>query len=247
MRLRLDPEERRRRLIEAAMPLFANQGFAGTTTKEIARAAGVSEGLLFKYFATKSALYEAILDHCRTTNPEFERLHHLPPSTATLIAIVEYFVAYFADMEDRTLAEQGRHRLFIRSLLEDGEFAAAGFAMFREAVLPMMARSLDAARAAGDLCVALPAETAFRLAAQMQAMIGTHALPSAHRGGRAGPCGADRAATVAEATRFILRGIGVAEAAIERLYRPGATARQLATLSFETTGAAAPAELEWAS
>ena len=49
------------------------QGFSGTTTKEIAEAAGVSEAMVFRHFATKSELYHAILDHkaCegRTANP----------------------------------------------------------------------------------------------------------------------------------------------------------------------------------
>ncbi|HEX2055283.1 MAG TPA: helix-turn-helix domain-containing protein, partial [Nitrospiraceae bacterium] len=48
-------------LIAAATSLFAARGFRGTTTKEIANAAGVSEALLFKYFPTKRALYAAIL------------------------------------------------------------------------------------------------------------------------------------------------------------------------------------------
>jgi AcrR family transcriptional regulator len=48
-------------LIAAATSLFAARGFRGTTTKEIAKAAGVSEALLFKYFPTKRALYTAIL------------------------------------------------------------------------------------------------------------------------------------------------------------------------------------------
>jgi AcrR family transcriptional regulator len=48
-------------LISAATSLFAARGFRGTTTKEIAKAAGVSEALLFKYFPTKRALYAAIL------------------------------------------------------------------------------------------------------------------------------------------------------------------------------------------
>lgn len=48
-------------LIAAATSLFAARGFRGTTTKEIAKAAGVSEALLFKYFPTKRALYAAIL------------------------------------------------------------------------------------------------------------------------------------------------------------------------------------------
>jgi AcrR family transcriptional regulator len=50
-------------LISAATSLFAARGFRGTTTKEIAKAAGVSEALLFKYFPTKRALYAAILQH----------------------------------------------------------------------------------------------------------------------------------------------------------------------------------------
>jgi AcrR family transcriptional regulator len=48
-------------LIAAAAALFAAKGFNGTTTREIARAAGVSEALVFKHFPTKRALYAAIL------------------------------------------------------------------------------------------------------------------------------------------------------------------------------------------
>lgn len=53
--------ERQATLITAAASLFAAKGFSGTTTKEIAKAAGVSEALVFKYFPTKRALYAAIL------------------------------------------------------------------------------------------------------------------------------------------------------------------------------------------
>lgn len=53
--------ERQAGLIAAAASLFAAKGFKGTTTKEIAKATGVSEALLFKYFPTKRALYAAIL------------------------------------------------------------------------------------------------------------------------------------------------------------------------------------------
>jgi AcrR family transcriptional regulator len=44
-----------------AASLFAAKGFSGTTTKDIAKTAGVSEALVFKYFPTKRALYAAIL------------------------------------------------------------------------------------------------------------------------------------------------------------------------------------------
>ena len=59
---RLSGEERRHMIIEAALSLFSRKGFRGTTTKEIAQAAGCSEAMLFKHFATKDALYSAILE-----------------------------------------------------------------------------------------------------------------------------------------------------------------------------------------
>ena len=53
--------ERQASIIAAASSLFAQKGFNGTTTREIARSAGISEALLFKYFPTKRALYAAII------------------------------------------------------------------------------------------------------------------------------------------------------------------------------------------
>jgi TetR/AcrR family transcriptional regulator len=60
---RLEAPARRRQLIEAAMDLFSRKGFAGTTTREIALAAGVSEAIIFRHFATKRDLYTAIIEH----------------------------------------------------------------------------------------------------------------------------------------------------------------------------------------
>lgn len=58
---RASAQERQVSIIAAAASLFAANGFKGTTTREIARTAGISEALLFKYFPTKRALYAAIL------------------------------------------------------------------------------------------------------------------------------------------------------------------------------------------
>src|SRR5881396_778746 len=53
--------ERQASIITAAASLFAQRGFNGTTTREIAKTAGLSEALLFKYYPTKRALYAAII------------------------------------------------------------------------------------------------------------------------------------------------------------------------------------------
>jgi len=60
---RMSGDARREQIIQTAVELFSKNGFRGTTTKEIARAAGVSEAMVFKHFATKDELYGAILDN----------------------------------------------------------------------------------------------------------------------------------------------------------------------------------------
>lgn len=53
---------RREQILETALRLFAEQGFAATSTRQIAREVGVTEGLIFHYFPSKEALFSAILD-----------------------------------------------------------------------------------------------------------------------------------------------------------------------------------------
>lgn len=60
--VRMSAEERRLQIAQVAMRLFSERGFRGTTTKEIAQAAGVSEAIIFRHFATKEDLYTAIID-----------------------------------------------------------------------------------------------------------------------------------------------------------------------------------------
>ena len=60
---RLPAAERRLALIETALRVFTEGSYRGTTTAEIARAAGVSEPILYRHFASKRDLYLAALDH----------------------------------------------------------------------------------------------------------------------------------------------------------------------------------------
>ncbi len=46
----------RTRILSAALRLFASQGFDGTTTRDLAQAAGVAEGTLFRHFPNKKAI-----------------------------------------------------------------------------------------------------------------------------------------------------------------------------------------------
>lgn len=56
------PAEKRERLLAAARALFAEQGFEETSTQQIAKAAGVSEGILFHHFGSKRGLLECVAE-----------------------------------------------------------------------------------------------------------------------------------------------------------------------------------------
>lgn len=57
---------RKEQILVAAGELFARKGFAGTTTRELASAAGLNEALLFRHFGSKEEIYWAVLEQrCR--------------------------------------------------------------------------------------------------------------------------------------------------------------------------------------
>ncbi len=60
---RMTGEERRERILEAALDVFAEKGFHGARSREIARRAGISETLVFRHFANKEQLFNAAWEH----------------------------------------------------------------------------------------------------------------------------------------------------------------------------------------
>src|SRR5690242_6382223 len=62
-RTRLTAEERSEQLIAAAVTAFSTGGYAGTTTDQVARLAGVSQPYVIRLFGTKQALFIATVQH----------------------------------------------------------------------------------------------------------------------------------------------------------------------------------------
>jgi TetR/AcrR family transcriptional regulator, transcriptional repressor of aconitase len=142
---------RRELILGAAKRCFARNGFAGTTTKSVATAASISEGLLFKHFPSKSALYAEILAEECEADPALTDLLDLPPSTETLVVLVRNMVAHFLHVSDQPEHEEAqRLRLLVTSQLDDGEFARLVFEKVAGLIGPKFATSLERAVAAGD-------------------------------------------------------------------------------------------------
>jgi len=149
--LRLHSEERRQAIVEAVKGVFAEKGFDGTTTRELAKAAGVSEALLYKHFPSKESLYVAMLEACADgpMATEFTRVLTLPPSTSTLVVLVHFLMSHFVLCED--LQKTTMHRLALRSLLEDAEFVRLGAKQFGASWIQKVEACIMAAVKAGDL------------------------------------------------------------------------------------------------
>ena len=64
MAVRLSAAERKDDVLDAALIEFAERGFAGTSTEDIARRAGISQPYLFRLFGTKKELFTATVSRC---------------------------------------------------------------------------------------------------------------------------------------------------------------------------------------
>jgi AcrR family transcriptional regulator len=98
-RTRLTAGDRRGRILAAATELFAEQGFHGTSTRDLARRAGVSEGLVFRHFPTKDALVRSILDEVgfsQRIEALEQNLETMPPRLA-LTSIAEHLLTNLCD------------------------------------------------------------------------------------------------------------------------------------------------------
>jgi AcrR family transcriptional regulator len=114
---RMAGEDRRRLLLRAAIESFARQGFSGTKTKDIAAAAGVSEAILFRHFATKEDLYHAILD-LKTDPARTRRLRQQLEERARLRDDAGLFGAIVHEVLRSFEEDPAFHRLILYSFLE---------------------------------------------------------------------------------------------------------------------------------
>src|SRR3954463_7191974 len=209
--LRMTSDLRRGLILSAAKRGFAPHGFAGNTTKSVAAAASISEGLLFKHFPTKAALYAEILAEECEADPALHELLGLEPSTETLVVLVRGMVGHFLSVPDAPDQEEAqRLRLMVSSHLDDGEFARLLFEKVGALIGPVFTRSLERAVTAGDAArVGREPLNLFWFAHHTVLMAALARLPSV-------PCldYANAPDVERQICEFILRGIGLNEAGI---------------------------------
>ncbi|HVC92904.1 MAG TPA: helix-turn-helix domain-containing protein [Pirellulales bacterium] len=220
---KLTCDERRAAIIDAVRRVFAEKGFDGTTTRELAAAAGVSEALLFKHFPNKEALYSAMQISCCNERDvdRIEQLKALEPSASTLVLLVHFFVSRVL-VEPECNPEKAIHaRLMLRSLTENGEFVRLCLKGLPSELNQWMAASLQAAVAAGDAYDG-PVQPSLGcwLTHHLAMMIKAYKLPTTPVMDYKLP----GEKVVEQTVWYTLRGMGLKDEAIRRYYNPRALA-----------------------
>jgi len=146
------PSETQRRILAAALELFAERGYAATSTAAIAESAGVAEKTIFANFATKARLFEQILNPAalELLVPEafggVRETFSMPWGTTA--ALLDAF------MHNR-LAFVRKHpaklKLLAQALLLHPERTEAFVRAFREQIEPRVTTVLEALERAGEI------------------------------------------------------------------------------------------------
>ena len=173
-RISKPPEVRRQELLDTAMELFTRNGYEETSMGDIARAAGVAQGLCYRYFDSKQKLFQEAMD-------QYVRL------------CCERFLPV---IHDRTRAVRERIGRMAREILDTDRnsahsafYHAQGNQLLHEELslkicqylLPHVTEELQAANEAGELSLRYPEVAASFLLHGQIGLIGAGDLPLSQR------------------------------------------------------------------
>jgi AcrR family transcriptional regulator len=155
---KVDTATRRQAIVDAALSVFAENGFGAARLDDVAQRAGVAKGTLYLYFEDKETLFEAVIRNAVT--PLIERLEALAAAPALPFeAALEAFSAMF---EKEVLGT--KRKLVARLVISEGpRFPRIAQFHYRNVVAPIMAlisklaeRALARGEISSDVLVRFP-------------------------------------------------------------------------------------------
>lgn len=140
-------EDRREQILEAALRVFARNGYARSTNKDVAQEAGITPGLIYHYFENKEALLQAVIEEVSPV----QGIRALTPEM--LGQPVETFL-HFVLGQMLEIAESERFlqlvRIMLPEMLHNTNFSPAGATTLQEAT-HFLKNYLAGKMAAGEL------------------------------------------------------------------------------------------------
>jgi TetR/AcrR family transcriptional regulator len=191
---------RRQQLIDTARSLFAARGFRGTTTRELARAAGVTEAVIFQHFRDKDALYAAILEQ-RAADPHADTWFDALDTASRAGDDDRLLRTLYTGLIDQHDRDPHILRLMLHAALEDHPLASRMHARGTRLYHLLHRHIIDGQRtgrlADGDPAVLVRAVLALPIYHQLQRRVLRTPWPSV-----------DRTRVIETGVRFALTGLG---------------------------------------
>ncbi len=127
---RRNPERSRRRLLQAAIRLFSVRGYHGVSVDQIVAAARINKRMVYHYFGSKEAIYQAALHEVygRIEDVEFHALEVDGTPREKLTRLLEGYFQFLAENPEFTQfllwenVEQGRHITKVSHFLSKNPF-----------------------------------------------------------------------------------------------------------------------------
>ncbi len=111
------PEEKRKKILHAAIAEFAEQGYDKASTNRIIREASISKGLLFHYFGSKKHLFLATFDYC--VNQYTNEINKLIPPLPNLPADFFDRIIYRVEFKFRYFLQQPTMYSFLLTAFDE--------------------------------------------------------------------------------------------------------------------------------
>jgi len=171
--------DKRERILDAAVRVFARKGFHATRVSEVAKAAGVADGTIYLYFDSKEHLLVSLFEHRVERLLEYleTELPRAPSASHRLQRIIELQLGLLEG--ERDLAEVVTV-IFRQSTRLMKEYAAPRFNAYLDAIARVIAEGQESGELRGDVSPHVAARAVF---GALDAITMTWALGKAEHGG----------------------------------------------------------------
>ena len=132
-------EERRRQIIEEATQFFGRYGFDKVTIKQLAQACGITEPALYRYFPSKAAIYDEVLNSIKSLlnyDELFRQLESEPDIKKIFPALASHILDFFNNNTEL-------YRLLLYSTLREHAKARTVFRTIRGPYVDFLKNKLD--------------------------------------------------------------------------------------------------------
>lgn len=152
MRTVKDPDVRKQEILDGAIKLFARKGYDKTTTADISKELNISQGLCYRYYPTKEAIYDAALDKYADTIVQ-ENRRKIPQN----VPIRELIDQITGPMEDLKEAEREDESLYVIFHSENSQrMHDELFLRVAKKIIPYIQEHLRAVKEKGEITIEDP-------------------------------------------------------------------------------------------